>query len=266
MKIRIIALFFCTFLYTFVSCNKNNNTIVTPSSSFVAIQDVNFEQALIDQKIDSDGKLDGQIKSEDVLRVTKLDLNGNGKPANKAIKNLTGIENFTNLRSLDCSANGLSSLDVSKNLALTDLRCSNNNLSSLNISNNIALTIFHCSANNISSLDLSKNTALTVLVCSQNNLSTLELSKNVALTTLLCDSNKLTALNVSYNLALSDFYCDSNNLSTLDIQYNIKLYYFSCTKNPLLKTICVQSLAIAQLAQSYNNWQKDSLATYIICN
>ncbi len=266
MKSLLIALCLCTFLYVIISCKKNDNTDVTPSSSFVTILDANFEQALIDQKIDTDGKLDGQIKSDDALKVTKLDLNGSSKPANKAIKDLTGIESFTNLRSLDCSSNGLSNLDVSKNLALTDLRCSYNNLSSINISKNIALTIFHCLANNLSSLDVSKNTALTVLVCSQNNLSTLELSKNVALTVLFCDSNKLNTLSVTYNLALTDLYCDSNNLSTLDIQYNLKLYYFSCTKNPLLQTICVQSLAVAQLAQSYNNWQKDNLATYITCS
>ncbi|WP_435356757.1 hypothetical protein [Emticicia sp. SJ17W-69] len=266
MKLLLTALCLCTFLYTFESCKKSDNTDLNPSLSFVTIADANFEQTLIDQKIDTDGKLDGQIKSQDALNATKLDLNGSNKPTTKAIKDLTGIENFKNLRTLDCSNNALSSLDVSKNLSLVDLRCSNNNLSNLNVSKNLALSIFHCVGNNLSELDLSKNIALTVLVCSKNHLSTLDISKNTALNILLCDSNKLSTLNVSYNLALSDLYCDFNNLSTLDIQYNIKLYYFSCTNNPLLQTICVSNLAIAQLAQSYNNWKKDNLATYITCN
>ena len=162
MKSLLTALCFCAFLYVYVSCKKNDITTINPSSTIVTILNANFEQALIDQKIDSDGKLDGQKKSEDALKVTKLDLNGNNKPANKAIKNLTGIEHFTNLSSLNCSTNGLTSLDVSKNLALIELRCSYNNLSSLNISKNLALTIFHCLGNNLSNLDVSKNTALTV--------------------------------------------------------------------------------------------------------
>jgi hypothetical protein len=266
MKLLLISLCIFSFLFISVSCNKNDNSGVTPASFIIFIKDANFEQALIDQKIDSDGKLDGQIKSNDALKVTKLDLNGINKSVTMAIKDLTGIESFTNLRTLDCSNNELSTLDISKNLALIDLRCSHNKLNSLDISKNLALSILHCINNNLISLDVSKNTALTVLVCSQNKLTTIDLSKNSALTILFCDSNKLTTLNVSYNLALTDFYCDSNNLSTLDIQYNIKLYYFSCTKNLLLQTICVQNLAIAQLAQSYNNWQKDNMATYITCS
>lgn len=56
------------------------------------------------------------------------------------ISNLKGIEYFSNLETLDCSGNQLTSLDLSSNTALTHLECANNQLTSLDLSNNTALT------------------------------------------------------------------------------------------------------------------------------
>lgn len=51
------------------------------------------------------------------------------------ISNLTGIEYFTNLKTLNCSNNELTSLDLSHNTNLTTLACENNHLAVLNIQN-----------------------------------------------------------------------------------------------------------------------------------
>ncbi|MDO4225174.1 MAG: hypothetical protein Q4C75_04720, partial [Bergeyella zoohelcum] len=48
----------------------------------------------------------------------------------KQIKDLTGIEAFVNITELYCYNNQLTSLDVSKNTALTSLGCSSNQLTS----------------------------------------------------------------------------------------------------------------------------------------
>ena len=64
-----------------------------------------------------------------------------------------------------CSA--LTSLDLSKNTALSRLECySCYALTTLDVSNNTALTYLECgSCSALTALDLSKNTALTYLSC-----------------------------------------------------------------------------------------------------
>ena len=60
------------------------------------------------------------------------------------IADLTGIEDFTALTTLECYLNQLTSLDVSNNTALTSLGCSHNELTTLDIrnGNNINVTNF----------------------------------------------------------------------------------------------------------------------------
>ncbi|MBR6761808.1 MAG: leucine-rich repeat domain-containing protein [Oscillospiraceae bacterium] len=69
---------------------------------------------------------------------------------------------------LDCSGNQLTSLDVSKNLALTTLYCSDNQLTSLDVSQNAALYDLSCSGNQLTSLDVSGCTTLEYLNCAGN--------------------------------------------------------------------------------------------------
>lgn len=98
------------------------------SSQYTLIPDPNFEQALIDLGIDS-GIIDGRVLTAKVSGIANLDV------SNKAIIDLTGIQDFLALMQLNCSQNQISSLDVTKNTALTSLYCSNNSLTSLNLKN-----------------------------------------------------------------------------------------------------------------------------------
>ncbi len=98
-----------------------------------------------------------------------------------------------NIKSLYSMRNNLTSLDVSKNTALTELNCSINNLTSLDVSKNTKLTLLSCYDNNLTSLDVSKNTALKFLCCDDNNLTSLDVSKNTKLTLLYCNSNNFSA-------------------------------------------------------------------------
>ena len=146
-----------------------------------------------------------------------------------------------NLERLDCYGNNLTSLDVSKNVALTALDCSTNNLTSLDVSKNVALTYLNCSSNNLTSLDVSKNVALTALDCSTNNLTSLDVSNNVALTYLYFSSNNLTSLDVSKNLALTYLDCGSNQLTSLDVSNNVALTYLNCIGNTTVTTLSIAS-------------------------
>ena len=61
----------------------------------------------------------------------------------------------------------MTSLDVSKNTALTHLECYNNQLTSLDVSKNTALTYLDCGDNQLTSLDIS-NTNMKIFNCRDN--------------------------------------------------------------------------------------------------
>ena len=97
-------------------------------SQKVEIPDENFEQALVDLKIDTDGEVNGYVLKSDAQAVTYLDI------SNKKIKDLSGIEAFTSLTFLDCSNNHLSNLDLRNNIGLTIIFNDVNDLISPNTS------------------------------------------------------------------------------------------------------------------------------------
>ena len=128
------------------------------------------------------------------------------------IASLSGIENFTNLETLDFSGHGISEVDLSENTKLTSLNCSNNQLAALDLSQQPALTTLNCSGNKLSgSLDVSANTQLVTLDCSTNEITALDLSANTALETLNCSTNKLSGdLNVTACPKVSEINCTGN--------------------------------------------------------
>ena len=165
----------------------------------------------------------------------------------KGIKDLKGIEHFTALTKLNCSRNGLKSLDVSKNTALMELNCSNNSLTSLDVTKNTALTVLKCSDNSLKSLDVSKNTALRELYCGVNSLTSLDVTKNTALTVLSCSNNSLSPLDVSKNTALTALSCSNNSLKSLDVSKNTALTRLDCYVNSLESLDVSKNTALTQL-------------------
>ena len=136
---------------------------------------------------------------------------------NQNITTLKGIEYFRKLKTLSCSDNQLTSLDVSKNTELQKLYCDGNQLTSLEVGENTVLDTLHCYNNQLTSLDVSKNTNLTLLYCDSNQLTSLDVSQNTALQELYCDSNQLTSLDVSQNNKLEKLYCSENQLTSLKL-------------------------------------------------
>jgi len=221
------------------------------SSAGIAIDETSIPDAVFREYISGlefDKNGDGYLSDEEIAAVNKISV------ANKNISDLKGIELFTELTTLDCHGNKLSTLDVSSNTKLTQLSCYNNQLSTLDVSSNTELTLLRCESNQltaldvssntkleklycytnqISALDVGSNTALTTLHCYQNQLSTLDVSNNTELITLYCHNNKLTTLDVSGNTKLTTLYCQSNQLTALDVSDNIKLTTLYCSKNQL---------------------------------
>ncbi|SHG12468.1 Por secretion system C-terminal sorting domain-containing protein [Flavobacterium johnsoniae] len=95
---------------------------------YTLIPDPNFEKALIKAGIDY-RELDGKVLTANILLITGVNLSGNN------INDLTGIEGFLNLQTLNCKTNNLTSLDLSKNIDLTSVNCSENKLINLDLTN-----------------------------------------------------------------------------------------------------------------------------------
>ena len=218
--------------------------VESPYEGFVYISDTAFLYALIDEGVDTSG--DNLISYTEAEAVTKLNVRS------RDISDLTGIEAFVNLDTLDCSQNQLTSLDVSNNTALGRLDCYINQLPSLDVSNNTDLNDLSCHSNQLTSLDVSGCNTLIALDCNNNQLTSLDVSNNTALTELECRENQLTSLDVSNNTALTELWCSSNQLTSLDVSNNTALEDLVCWGNPLISLDVSNNTALTELWCSSN--------------
>ena len=194
----------------------------------VYIPDANFKAYLVgNTAINTNGDTEIQVSEATVFNGTIFCQNLN-------ISDLTGIEDFTSLNTLDCSYNQLTSLDLSQNTALTLLHCWSNQLTSLDVSGATALTTLSCPYNQLTTLDVSGATALIDLYCPSNQLTSLNVGGATDLTTLYCESNSLTILDVSQNTALTELSCNQNQISTLNLSNNNALTILKCQENNLI--------------------------------
>lgn len=118
------------------------------------VPDDNFENFLEDNGMGDGIQLNDSINFWSIEMLINLDV------SNQNISDLTGIEDFTAISSLDCSNNNLTNLDVSQNSYLQILDCSFNQLTSLSIIFNPLQTFqnysaLFCNNNQLISLDLS---------------------------------------------------------------------------------------------------------------
>jgi Leucine-rich repeat (LRR) protein len=239
------------------------------SAQITAIPDPNFEKALIDQEIDSDGEINGSILTKDINTITSLDI------SDKGIKDFTGIEGFTALEILNCSDNILFNINIVNTLvSIKELNCSSNRLNNLDISDLTAIENLNCADNRLSTLDISKNTALKFLLCSSNQLITLTMNEELDedLTILDCSNNQLINLEVSQFEKLNNLSCSKNQLEELDLSENNSLTLLNASNNKLttldvsantyLETLVCASNQLTELNLSEN----DSLTTISVRN
>jgi Leucine-rich repeat (LRR) protein len=223
--------------------------------TYTLIPDTNFEAKLIALGIDD--VADGKVLTSRISGLTDLNLN------NSSITNMTGIEDFASLSTLFCSSNQLTTIDLSKNVALTYIDLGYNKLTNINVSNNIDLEELGLRSNMLTSIDVTKNTKLRGLGCSSNLITSLDLSNNTALVSLNCEMNKLSKLDMTKNIHLIAINCSDNNLTTLDLRNgnnkNTSKITLNFTKNQSLNCILVDDALYCN-----KNWpdKKDPIAGY----
>jgi Leucine-rich repeat (LRR) protein len=212
----------------------------------VTIPDANFKNYLLSVPAINTNS-DGEIQYSEAAAFT-----GGIYAGYKNISDLTGIQAFTNITTLDCGNNNLTSLDVSNNATLKNLDCSNNSLTTLSVTNNPALVTLGCNNNQLTGLNCSANPQLSILNCGYNNLTGLNILSNAALTSLSCENNNLPNLNVDYNPALVTLTCGNNQLPSLNVLNNLSLKYLNCQNNQITY-FDLYTLSALKEIRVYNN-------------
>lgn len=251
----LIRLSLITLIIVIASCTKDSELIET-NHNFVYILDKQFESILIEQNIDSDGVVNQKISRTDALKATHLNLNFSSN--NKYIKDLTGIEGFTNLTFLSASGHQLEEIDLSYNTQLDTLLLQANvlhsihglsklnNLIKLDLSWNIldslsfnseTIEVLLASHNHLTSFELKNADKLKSIILSSNKLSSVNFCTYPKLETLLLSDNQLQTIDLGQNGNLSHLYISSNSLSELSVSCNINLVDLRVDRNPNLTCI-----------------------------
>ncbi len=148
------------------------------------------------------------------------------------ITDLTGIQGFSNLTSLNASDNNLTFLPALPS-GLTTLRCANNQLTALPTLP-IGLTGLYCFGNKLTKLpNLPIN--LVNLDCSRNDLMELPKLPNT-LESFYCSYNNLTGLPPLPN-SITDIGFSNNNIFILPDLLPPNIFLLSCFNNPNLKCL-----------------------------
>ena len=119
--------------------------------------------------------------------------------------------------SLDCSENGITSIDLSKNRLLENLNCTSNKLEVLDLSNEAQLRTLKCPDNQLTSLVLPQNSKISELNCDWNKLTELDLSKQTELNTLNCNRNALTSLDLTNCENITLLNCRKNKITQIKL-------------------------------------------------
>ena len=208
---------------------SNNNNVKldasgddTPSEGTITIKNTELSDALYKLygdvysiTINSDGY--AEMHESEVLAITELNLDSyEYEPYNGQITTLDGIEHFVNLEYLECRNFGLTSCDVSKNVALKVFAAQGTkNLTSLDFSNNPEIEALYLNGNNgLTSLNLTGCTKLYNLQLFGSALTSLDIPNKNAMQNLLFGGSLI--LNPADFPNLTGLGCENTDLTDLD--------------------------------------------------
>jgi hypothetical protein len=142
---------------------------------------------------------------------------------NQGITDLTGIEAFTSLSTLNCNDNSITTLDLSANPELTSINCRNNLISNLTLPSLPNLTFLDAYNNQISLIDLTHFPLLSIFDISNNQITSLDVSQNPDLIYLIFDHNQINTIDVTHNTKLINIHAHFTNISSIDVSQNTVL-------------------------------------------
>lgn len=236
--------FYYLLLAFFIFSGVNAQIIEFKSPTFkarllIANTDNDIAKDLLGNSIKIDQNNDKEIQLEEALKISALDL------SSSPIYDISGIESFTNLKSLicwntqistlnisalkelnylNCSSNSIKTLDVSSLKNLETLVCSQGYLTSINLTGLDKLHHLHLDRNALVDLNLSGLTSLKYIDCGYNGLTKLDLSGITQLEDLICNDNKITSFtNLADCPEITRMWVQQNELSSIDFSKCSKL-------------------------------------------
>jgi len=258
----------------------------TDCRKYTAIPDANFENKLIDLKIDTDGK-NGKVLTSSIETIKTLDVSGSN------IASLAGIQDFKVLEVLNAKNNLITYLDLSKNQSLSSIECSENKLVSLDLkngkntllnkntsffSNNPSLKCIQVDDENYSNTNWSALKDVTAnynTLCNsftaipdanfENKLIALGIdidgkngkvltSSISSITTLDISSSSISNLTgIEGFTTLKQLNISSNNLKAIDLTKNVLLTSVNAKSNQLLNLDLSKNTALQEADFSANN-------------
>ncbi|TCN55544.1 T9SS C-terminal target domain-containing protein [Flavobacterium circumlabens] len=224
-------LYFLTFVL-FLYATSQAQTIYFPDVTFKykLLESNNNSYIALNQngeKINIDINGDGEIQIAEALNVYEINVNFFN------ISSIKGVENFKNLRILQCIGNSLTEVDLPGLKNLKEFYCSGNKISNLNIEGLENLETLDCYDNLLNELDFRVLKKLKSLKCSGSNVQKLNVTGLTNLEYIFCDNSQLTELNVSGALNLKYLKIDFNNLVSVNVSGCINLETFVCDNNKL---------------------------------
>ncbi len=214
---KYIILFFSYFLFMQINY-----------AQFTLVPDPNFEQALIDLGIDTDG-LNGQFLTENAIGILNLQL------PDKSISDTTGLEAFVDLHNLNLNGNLFTEIDLSVLPASTmhTLRLQRNHLTSIDLT----------AVPNIVNLFLNDNPFTEVDASNLGSVWILYIVDCPSLTNLIVTNNNVQHLHIndtaieSIDLStannLKEFYCPNTPMLNLDFSNNQEIRIIGASNTPL---------------------------------
>ncbi|MPS72027.1 MAG: T9SS type A sorting domain-containing protein [Chryseobacterium sp.] len=164
-KNYFLLLFSCSQLFfsqiiNFTDANFKARLLESSSTNYIAA-DLSGNATKIDQNND------GEIDISEALNISKISISGNASPVSYIqnyyfssynIASLEGVNNFKNLKILECKNNNLTSLDFKDLVNLEQIYCQNNQITEfLNFNDINKLYIIRCNDNLLTNLDFSQS-------------------------------------------------------------------------------------------------------------
>jgi len=197
-------------------------------AQYTQVPDPNFEQALIDLGVDSEGILDGQFLTTDAIGVGTLNLD------QKNIFDLTGIEAFVDLDQLFAADNIINSIDLTLLPSdLWTLNLSRNNLSSIDLSPISEVVNLYLNQNNFTEIDASNLTNVFILEVAKQSLNWLNLTNCTNLFFLTCFETSIETIDLTTCSNLNAFEGYDASFTSLDFSGNIEIEEIKVYNNPL---------------------------------
>ena len=206
---------FSTTNWTFIDAQISFSLNCPPAPCTVNIPDANFKAYLVgNTAINTNGNTEIEC-SEATAFTGQIAANG------LSISDMTGIESFINITTLQVQQNNVASLDLTQNTSLVLLFTQNNPyLTSLNVSGCSMLSSIQANYASLSTIDLTNTPSLASLDLGYNaNLTSLDLSLNTNLNNLNVTECYLNSLNVANgnNSNFTQFEALDNSLTCITV-------------------------------------------------